>query len=288
MEETEKKSGFVETMKEAEAVAEEVVRHPYVRSLSRLGFYTKGIVFIVIGISAVFLAAGLRGGRITDPIGAMAAIAQMSLGRVLLLILIVGAVGHGLWNVLKGFADIDDLGGGVLAIIQRGLSVGIGIFYFILAATALDNVLNDRTAVTNGQGEQLVTWVFLSIPLGALVILIIAIGFFAAAGNECYSGVTGKFLNAYRSWQLSPVVHKIVLTLGVISFLTRAVLYILIGYFFFLAANLNDPYQAEGIDGALLALARSDYGGILLFASGFGLVCHGILAFFEAKYRRIC
>jgi hypothetical protein len=60
------------------------------------------------------------------------------------------------------------------------------------------------------------------------------------------------------------------------------------GYFFFLAANLNDPYQAEGIDGALLALARSSYGGILLFGSGFGLVCHGVLAFFEAKYRRIC
>ena len=288
MEDTEKKSGFVETMKEAEEVAEEVVRHPYIRSLSKLGFYTKGIVFIVIGISAVLLASGLRGGRIADPIGAMAAIAEYSFGRVLLIILAAGAIGHGLWNVLRGFADVDDLGGGVFAMIQRGLSVGIGIFYFILAATAINIVMSDRVPVENGEGEQYVTWVFLSIPLGALVILIISIGFFAAAGSECYSGLTGKFLNSYRSWQLSPVAEKIVLTLGVISFVTRSVLYVLIGYFFFLAANLNDPYQAEGIDGALLALAKSRFGGILLFASGFGLVCHGILAFFEAKYRRIC
>jgi len=286
--ETETKAAIKETMKEAEVVAEEVVRHPWVRSLSKLGFYTKGILFIVIGISAVFLAAGLRGGRITDPIGAMAAIAEFSFGRVLLIVLVAGAIGHGLWNILRGFADVDDQGRGPIAIIQRSLSVGIGIFYFILAATAMKIILSERTPITNGEGEQLVTWVFLSIPLGALIVLIIAIGFFVAAGTECYNGVTGRFLKPYRSWQLSPVVHKFVLTLGVVSFLTRAVLYVLIGYFFFLAANLNDPYQAEGIDGALLALARSSYGGILLFGSGFGLVCHGVLAFFEAKYRRIC
>lgn len=278
----------METVKEAEKAAEEVVRHPWVRKLSKLGFYTKGVLFVVIGISAVFLAMGLRGGRITDPVGAMASIAQMTFGRALLLILAAGAVGHGLWNILRGVADVDDLGKGVLAIITRCLSVGIGIFYFILAATALNIVWSNRGSIENGQGEQLVTWVFLSIPLGALVVLIIAIGFIVAAGTECYNGFTGRFLNNYRSWQLSPVTEKVVFGLGIFSFTTRAILYVLMGYFFFLAANLNDPYQAEGIDGALLALAKSQFGGVLLFASGFGLFCHGVLAFFEAKYRRIC
>lgn len=284
----EAKSAIIETAKVAEKAAEEAVRHPWVLSLTRLGFYTKGILFIVIGISAIFLAAGLRGGRITDPIGAMSAIAQLTFGRILLLIIAAGAVGHGLWNVLRGVADVDNHGSGKLAIIQRVLPVGVGIFYFILAATALDIAISEPAGVTNGEGEQFVTWVFLSIPLGALVVLIIAIGFFVAAGNECYNGITGKFLDVYRSWQIGPALEKFVLSLGVISFTTRALLYVLIGYFFFLAANLNDPYQAEGMDGALLALAQSRFGGVLLFASGFGLACHGVLAFFEAKYRRIC
>ena len=284
----ETKVAIAETMREAEVVAEEVVRLPWILSLSRLGFYTKGVLFIVIGVSAVFLSAGLRGGRIADPIGAMEAIAQMAFGRVLLLVIVAGALGHGLWNVLRGFADVDDHGKGILGITKRCLSVGIGIFYFILAATALDIVLSNNVGVTNGRGEQYVTWVFLSIPLGALVVLIIAIGFFVAAGSECYSGFTGRFMNTYRSWQLSPTVERFVLSLGVVSFSTRAVLYVLTGYFFFLAANLNDPYQAEGMDGALLALAQSRFGSVFLFISGFGLVCHGVLAFFEAKYRRIC
>lgn len=285
---TETKAAIVETAKEAEKTAEEVVRLPWVRSLSRFGFYTKGILFVVIGISAIFLAAGLRGGRISDPVGAMAAIAQFAYGKLLLVILAAGAVGHGVWNILRGVADVDDTGKGIKGIIARSASVGIGIFYFILAWTALEIVLSSRVADENGHGEQLVTWIFLSIPLGALVVLLISIGFFAAAANECYSGVTGKFLNNFRSWQLGPFAEKLVSALGVISFVTRAVLYVLVGYFFFLAANLNDPYQAEGIDGALLAIAQSRFGAILLFACGFGLVCHGVLAFFEAKYRRIC
>lgn len=284
----ETKSTIVATAKEAEKVAEEVVRLPWVRRLSKLGFYTKGILFVVIGISAVFLAAGLRGGRITDPAGAMSAIAQFSFGRTLLLMIATGAVAHGFWNILRGVADVDDLGNGVMGIIVRCLSVGIGIFYFTLAYTALNIVLSSSDRVTNGQGEQLVTWIFLSLPLGALAVLIIAIGFLVAAGTECYNGLSGRFLNNFRSWQLSPATEKLVFVLGIVSFTTRAVLYVLMGYFFFLAANLNDPYQAEGIDGALLALAKSRFGSILLFASGFGLVCHGILAFFEAKYRRIC
>jgi hypothetical protein len=285
---SETKEAIVSTMKEAEGVAEEVVRHPWIRSLTKFGFYTKGLLFIVIGISAIALATGLRGGRIADPMGAMSAIAQMTFGRVLLLLIVAGAVGHGLWNILRGVADVDNKGKGVMAIIQRSLSVGIGIFYFFLAATALEIIFSNRGTVENGHAEQYVTWIFLSIPLGALIVLIIAIGFIVAAGNECYTGFTGKFLETYRSWQLSPAVEKLVLTLGVISFPTRALLYVLTGYFFFLAANLNDPYQAEGMDGALLALAQSRFGEILLFVSGFGLVCHGILAFFEAKYRRIC
>ena len=284
----ETKEVIVETFKEAEGVAEEVVRHPWIRSLSKFGFYTKGLLFIVIGVSAISLVMGLRGGRIADPMGAMSAIAQMTFGRVLLLLIVAGAIGHGLWNILRGFADVDNKGKGVMAIVQRSLSVGIGIFYFFLAATALGIILSNRSSIENGHAEQYLTWVFLSIPLGALVVLIISIGFIVAAGNECYSGFTGKFLETYRSWQLSPGTQRFVLTLGIISFPTRALLYVLSGYFFFLAANLNDPYQAEGMDGALLALAQSRFGEILLFVSGFGLVCHGILAFFEAKYRRIC
>ncbi len=72
------------------------------------------------------------------------------------------------------------------------------------------------------------------------------------------------------------------------SFTARAVIFALMGYFFILAAINYKAEQATGIDGALLTLAQNSYGGILLFVTAIGLVCHGILAFYEANYRRIC
>lgn len=282
------KEVIAETAKKAERIAEEVVERPWMRVISRVGFIAKGILFCVIGISATLLAAGLQGGRITDPVGAMAAIAQYSAGKFLLTILFIGALGHGVWNVLRGIADVDNTGKGIKGIIARSASVGIGIFWFTLAAIAFQIVLTYSVAEENGRGEELVAWAFLSLPLGALVILIVALGFWGAAIHECYSGISGKFQENYKTWKLTPALERFAMVLGVISFVTRAFLYVIIGYFFFLAANQNDPNQAQGIDGALLSLAQSRYGSLLLFVSGFGLFCHGVLAFFEAKYRRIC
>lgn len=282
------KEVIAETAKKAERIAEEVVERPWMRVISRVGFIAKGILFCVIGVSATLLAAGLQGGRITDPVGAMAAIAQYSAGKFLLTILFIGALGHGVWNVLRGIADVDNTGKGIKGIIARSASVGIGIFWFTLAAIAFQIVLTYSVAEENGRGEELVAWAFLSLPLGALVILIVALGFWGAAIHECYSGISGKFQENYKTWKLTPALERFAMVLGVISFVTRAFLYVIIGYFFFLAANQNDPNQAQGIDGALLSLAQSRYGSLLLFVSGFGLFCHGVLAFFEAKYRRIC
>lgn len=282
------KETIASTAKQAERLAEETVERPWVRMLSRIGFVAKGILFVVIGVSAILLAAGLRGGRITDPVGAMASIAQYPGGKFLLALLFIGALGHGVWNILRGIGDVDNAGKGVKGIIARSAAVGIGIFYLILAATAFQIVVSYSVSPENGRGEELVAWLFLSVPLGALVIVMIALGFFGAAIHECYSGISGKFQENYKTWKLTPGVEMAVTVLGWISFTTRAALYVIVGYFFFLAANLNDARQAQGVDGALLSLAQSRYGSILLFVSGFGLVCHGVLAFFEAKYRRIC
>ncbi|MDI1241351.1 MAG: DUF1206 domain-containing protein [bacterium] len=282
------KEAISATAKKAERIAEEVVERPWVRAFSRIGFLAKGFLFLVIGLSAILLATGMQGGRITDPAGAMAAIAQYSAGKFLLTIFFIGALGHGVWNILRGIADVDGVGKGIKGIIARSASVGVGIFYFILAATAFTIVLTHSVSEENGRAEETVAWIFLSIPLGAVVILIVALGFWGVAIHECYSGISGKFQENYKTWKLTPAMEKFAMLLGVISFSTRAFLYVLVGYFFFLAANLNDPSQAQGIDGALLSLAQSRYGSILLLVSGFGLFCNGVLAFFEAKYRRIC
>jgi hypothetical protein len=259
-----------------------------VRALSGCGFYAKGILYIVIGALAVFLSAGLQGGRIIDPTGALAAVRQLSLGVPLLLFLSVGALGHGLWNVLRGLGDVDDLGHGVFGIIARSLAGCIGVFYLYLSLYALGVLFESNTTESGSQFGKSVTGVLMSVPLGILIVLFIGLGFLGAAFHEFYSGISSKYQENYRLWQIGRTGLVLVTFLGIVSFATRSIIYLLISYFFLAAVFLLDPTQVQGIDGALVTLAQTRFGGILLFVTGFGLVCHGILAFFEAKYRRIC
>ena len=150
------KEAIAATAKAAERLAEETIERPWVRALSKVGFLAKGILFLVIGSSAVLLAAGLKGGRITDPVGAMAAIAQFSAGKFLLALLIIGAFGHGFWNILRGAADVDNVGKGIKGIVARSASVGIGIFYLLLGVIAFQIVVAYSVPEENGHGEEFV------------------------------------------------------------------------------------------------------------------------------------
>ncbi len=277
-----------DVFKDAEAAAGDAVRRPWMQVLSGCGFYAKGVLYIVIGASAIFLSAGLRGGRIVDPTGALNAIGQLNLGGVLLFFLAVGSLGHGVWNVLRGIGDVDNAGGKVVGIFTRSLAVCIGIFYLWLAFTTTLVFFQSPLTQTNSEIEEGMTAILLSIPLGILLVLFIGLGFFGAAIHEFYSGISGKYQEHYRLWQLDRYTLAFIWLLGIISFTTRSVIYLYISYFFLAAVFRLDSSQAQGFDGALLALAQTRYGGTILLAVGFGLVCHGILAFFEAKYRRIC
>ena len=84
------------------------------------------------------------------------------------------------------------------------------------------------------------------------------------------------------------VLSLIITLLGVLSFTARALILGLVGYFFITAAINYNPDEAAGIDGALAALAATTYGKTLLFITAAGLVCHGILSLYEARFRRIC
>lgn len=284
----ETKAAVSETVEKTVEAAEEAVRHPHIKKLARFGFYAKGVLFIVIGILAVLVATGSRVGKLADPTGALATIALKPYGKFLLMVFIVGAVGHGVWNILRGVADVDDAGTNWQGILKRSIAAGVGFFYLFLAWTAWSIVLAANISDENGAVPRTLAAILLALPLGAVLVFLIGLVIIGAGFHECYSGMTGKFQENYRLWEIEGVHLKFITVLGALSFTARALIMALIGYYFVWAAINYNPEKAVGIDGALLILAESYYGQILLFITAVGLVCHGVLAFYEAKYRRIC
>jgi hypothetical protein len=277
-----------EKIEETIKAAEETVRHPYTKKFARFGFYTKGFLFMVIGVLAIFVAIGQKGGELADPSGALTTIAEKPYGRILLIVFIVGALSHGGWNILRGVADVDNAGGGVQGIFKRSIAVGVGIFYIFLAWTAWSLIIAEKIVDQNGVVTKTMVGILLSLPLGALLVLIIGLSLIGGGIHECYSGISGKYQENFRLFPLGDNQRRFVTALGVISFAARALIMVLMGYFFITAAIKYNADEAAGLDGALAALARTSYGKTLLFVTAAGLVCHGVLSLYEAKFRRIC
>lgn len=277
-----------ERIEQTVVAAEEIVRQPFIKKLARFGFYTKGFLFTVIGILALMVATGQKGGELTDPTGALTTVAQFRYGKILLLIFIVGAICHGGWNILRGAADVDNAGKNWQGIIKRIIAASTGVFYVFLAWTAWTIVATEEVSVQNGKLQKTITGLILALPLGAIIVLIIGLSMVGAGFNECYRGVTGKFQEDFKLRQIQGGRQKIITVLGALSFTARAVIFGLIGYFFIVAALNSNPNEAMGVDGALLTLAQTYYGKMLLFIAATGLICHGILSLYEARYRRIC
>jgi hypothetical protein len=209
-------------------------------------------------------------------------------GKILLAIFVFGAIGHGVWNILRGAADVDCAGRDWRGIIQRCIAVGIGVFYLGLALSALEIILSARVVDANSHAEEALVGLLLAIPvLGAVLSVVIGVGVFVAGLHECYSGLTGKYQKNYRLWEISGPHYAFLVLIGVLSFTARALLLVIMGYLFTKAAFATDA-GSIGMDAALMTLISNSYGRWLVLYTALGLMCHGVLALYEAKYRRIC
>ena len=194
-----------------------------------------------------------------------------------------------MWNILRGAADVDNAGRSIEGIFKRIVSIVIGFFYLGFAVSAREIVLAAHSVASGGsRAEETFISIVLAVPvIGALFIGLIGLGVVGAGFHECYSGVSGKFRDNYRLWEITGPHLTFINVLGVLSFTARALLLVIVGYFFIRAAYYNNT-GSIGLDAALLALLRSSYGRVLVLLTAIGLVCHGILAFYEARFRRIC
>jgi hypothetical protein len=283
----ENKGNFSETIEGAIKAAEETVRHPVTKRLAQWGFYSKGFLFIIIGLLGVMVAIGEREGKITAPAGALATIAMLPYGKVLLILFVIGAIGQAIWNILRGVADVDEAGKGIKGIFTRSIAVGVGIFYLSLAYAALSLLITSQTAYNDETIPRTLTAIILLLPLGSILMVLIGLGVMGAGAHEFYSGVSGNFKKNFHLYKVESQDQKYITLLGILSFTARALIFVLIGYFFIMAAINYNPNEAVGLDGALKALAQTYYGKTVLFVTATGLICHGILSLYEARYRRI-
>ena len=262
-------------------------KHSGIQLLARLGYLTRGVVYIIIGVLAALAAQG-SGGATTDSKGAIQTISSQPFGQLLLGIAALGFFGYAIWCFTRAIVDADDKGSNPMGIANRIASAVAGISYLVLAYTAF-RLLTGSGNTGNSSDASTQDWTarLLAQPFGPFLVGIVGLVVIGAALSQFYRAYTIEFQKYLRLGEFSAQRRELVVFLGRFGLAARGVVFGIIGIFLIVAAWRHNPGEAIGLGGALQELAQQPYGGWLLLLIAVGLIAYGMYSLAAARYRRI-
>lgn len=273
--------------REAGRVAGNAATSKWVVMLARLGYAIKGVVYLVIGLLAVQLAAG-AGGKATDQKGALQTISSFPGGKFLMIVVTIGLFGYALWSFIQALFDTEHKGKNAKGILARLGYAAIGVGYATIGVGALQFVMTSQVggkgSTTNAQDW---TALLLKHPLGVVLVVIVGLILLAVAGYLFVKAYKATFQNRLNLSSVSVQVRKAAVFLGRFGYAALGVVFTIIGIFLIVAAVQHNPHEAKGLDGALQELSHQPFGILLLALVALGLVAYGMYSFVEARYRRV-
>lgn len=117
---------------------------PFLDRLVRLGYLAKGLIYALIGVLALRVGIGMRGGRLTDPSGVLMTLLRKPFGEVLLLLIAIGILAYSLYYIVEAIADLRHKGGGLKGWGGRSLTMIKAIAYGTIGVQALLLVVRNR------------------------------------------------------------------------------------------------------------------------------------------------
>ena len=277
----------VEEVKDrAQDALEDAAESTWLERLARAGLVARGLLYVVVGILAMQVAAGHDEAR-ADKQGAMQSVVRQPFGRVLVLLLAVGFAGYAIWRFVEAAVGPPGEDDPRRARVKRVGYAARGVLYTFFSASAVKLFI-----WSNGASNQRIEadWTARVLDWPAGIWLVQAVGL-AAIGAGLYvgwRGISGKFRKALKSVEMGRAERVWIRGVGTVGMVARMLVTVLIGVFLISAARQHDPEQAVGIDGALKRLAERSYGPALLVLVACGLAAYGIYSFAEARYRRVC
>jgi hypothetical protein len=255
--------------------------------LARTGLVAKGVSYGILGVLAIEVALG-TGGKATSRTGALQALAQHPLGKILLVVLAIGFAAYALWRIVQAFAeraDDPDAEGQAKKWATRAGYLGRAAIYAGLAYACVKILSGAHEQSQNQQAKQHTAEAF-GWPAGRWIVAAAGLVIIGVGLWNLYRGVTQKFEEKWRGG-MGQTAKKWGARIGTVGHIARAVVFTLIGIFITKAAIDYDPKEAIGLDGALQKLAAQSYGSWLLGITAAGLIAYGVYCLFDAWYRDV-
>ena len=245
--------------------------------LARLGFAVSGLLHALIGVIAIGVATNPGAGE-ADQSGALGELASTPGGVFLLWVVVIGLAALGLWLLISAFLNPGLRGRKRVA--RTVSQLGKAIVYFVLAFSALTfargQTMNSATSTRDLSAK------LLAAPGGVLVVLLVGVAVF---GVGIYCLVKGVGRGFERDLRLpAGTAGRATVASGVVGYVAKGIALGAVGVLFVVAAATVNPEGADGLDGALRALASLPLGVVILVLVGAGFIAYGVYSFVRARF----
>lgn len=253
--------------------------------VARIGYVTRGVIFLIIGGLAL-LAAGGSSERPEGVRDALQTVFDRPFGGFALWAVAAGLGCFASWRFLQSVLDADALGNGPYGLMRRASFGGAGTFYLALATATARSTFAPRTTTEDQAARSWTHWL-MSKPFGRDAIAALAVILVSIAIGLAVQVLRAPYRHEFDKKRM-PLVW--VVAVGSLGMMTRAFVFLMIGVFLGVAAydyNSSGVVGVSGVLQSLQALQGQSYGRWMLAVAGFGLVAFGAFEIIEAYARRI-
>jgi len=249
---------------------------------ARFGHVTKGVLYGLIGALALQVALG-AGGQVAGGQEAARFVGHQPFGQVLLVLIAVGLFGYSVWRFIEGIKDTERKGSDGTGLAKRAAALASGLANGALAVVVL------QMALGQSRGGASSSWVarVLAQPFGAVLIALIGAAIVIAGVAQFYQAYSKKFLEMFRWHSMSATERRWITRMGQVGYSARGVVFPIIGISLLRAALDANPSASRGVREALLEIAHSMAGQVLLGLVAVGFVAYGLFMLASARYRHM-
>lgn len=249
---------------------------------ARFGIATKGLVYILIG-GLTALAAFGRGGQTTDSSGVLAFLGSQAYGKVLLIVTAIGLTGYVFFRFYQAIKDPEARGTGTRGIVIRLGYAGSGVFYGLLAFSAISTVMGSGSS---GKSNESMIGMLLSKPFGQVLVGLVAVILFGKALYQFYKAYSGKHGEQVTASGLDSRTRNMVFKAGKIGYTSRGLVIGIVAVLTFRAAFTANSGAGGGTKEAF-SLMQNEFGSVVLGIIALGLLVYGMFMLVKARYKRM-
>lgn len=260
--------------------------HDAISAFARMGYASRGLVYILVGGLAALTAIG-QGGQAEGSRGALEAVLGAPFGKVMLGIIVVGLLGYAMWRCIQAFKDPDRHGTSA-----KGLVIRAGLFVsaithtllaFFAASLIFRFLSSGSSGGSSGGSEGMASWLMQQ-PFGRWLVAAAGIAIIGAGIAHAVKGYKAKFDKHFAMPSRTQTWAYPICRFGLV---VRGLVFVIVGSLFIIAAYQFDPNEAGGTAEAFNTLRSQAFGQWLFGFVAIGLLAFGCYSILAAIYRRV-